>query len=289
MESKTIICWWSGGATSAVACKLAVDIFGLDSCEFLMIDTKNEDDDTYRFKKDCEKWYGKKINTISAIPERFESIQDVWRKYKSLNIAQGAVCSLHLKMKVRERWQKNNDYKHQVFGYDFQKKEMNRALSIKLNHPTTKAIFPLLMYGYTKSKCMEILEDAGIAIPNSYKYGFQNNNCIKTGCVQGGVGYWQKMKREHPDKFIKMANIEHELTNEKGKPVTMLKDQSAQAKKSGIEKVFLIKHPKYPNHKSIDDMPKCKVEAIFECNGFCGTDDLNERTTAEKQLNFDFE
>lgn len=26
--SKDIIAWWSGGITSAVACKLAVDIFG---------------------------------------------------------------------------------------------------------------------------------------------------------------------------------------------------------------------------------------------------------------------
>lgn len=27
MENKKIICWWGGGITSAVACKIALDLF----------------------------------------------------------------------------------------------------------------------------------------------------------------------------------------------------------------------------------------------------------------------
>lgn len=61
-----IICWWSGGVTSAVACKLALDLYR-DSCEFIMIDTGNEDPDTYRFKKDCERWYNAEIKTIGRV------------------------------------------------------------------------------------------------------------------------------------------------------------------------------------------------------------------------------
>ena len=48
-----IICWWSGGIASAVACKLSIDIYGIDRCRFIMIDTANEDLDTYRFRDDC--------------------------------------------------------------------------------------------------------------------------------------------------------------------------------------------------------------------------------------------
>lgn len=44
---KPVIAWWSGGVTSAVACKWAIDWFGLDSVRIVFIDTKNEDDDTY--------------------------------------------------------------------------------------------------------------------------------------------------------------------------------------------------------------------------------------------------
>ena len=103
--SNSIICWWSGGVTSAVACKIAIDIYGKENCRVIMIDTGNEHEDTYRFKDDCQRWYGIEIETITTIGNKFESIQDVWEKYKSLNVATGAICSTHLKRKVREKWQ----------------------------------------------------------------------------------------------------------------------------------------------------------------------------------------
>ena len=289
--SSSVICWWSGGVTSAVACKVAIDLFGADNCRVIMIDTCNEDDDTYRFKSDCEKWYGCRIETITAIGEKWKSIQDVWMTRKSLNTATGAICSAELKRVVREKWQKQNSFKHQVFGFEFDPKEFNRAKALTLNHPDAKAIYPLLMLGLTKEDCIDIISVHGIGVPNAYTLGFRNNNCLKTGCVQGGVGYWQKMKRDSPGKFNAMADMEHELTKLKGVPVTMLKDQSKEAKlKSKDDKtkafVFLRKHPSYPDLKSIDEMPECKVEPVFECNGMCGTNDLIERKESENQINF---
>ena len=62
-----IICWWSGGVTSAVACRLAIDIYGKDNCRIIFIDTFNEDDDTYRFRDDCQEWYGIEIESITGI------------------------------------------------------------------------------------------------------------------------------------------------------------------------------------------------------------------------------
>ncbi len=90
---KKVICWWSGGVTSAVACKIALDIYGVDKCDVIMIDTHNEDEDTYRFKDDCEKWYGKPISVISAIGETYDSINNVWERHLSLNVANGARCT----------------------------------------------------------------------------------------------------------------------------------------------------------------------------------------------------
>jgi hypothetical protein len=283
-----IICWWSGGVTSAVACKVAIDIYGIDRCKIIMIDTQNEDDDTYRFKLDCEKWYGKEIDTITYIGDKYESIQDVWRKHVSLNVATGAICSTILKRKCREEWQKTANYTHQVFGFEFEKKEFNRALGLTKNHPKTKAIYPLIMMAYDKIKTIKIIEDAGITIPKMYSLGFSNNNCFKTGCVQGGIGYWQKMQREFPSKFTAMAEMEHELTNQAGEPRTMLKDQSNKAKESGNTLVFLVKHQDYPNLKSIDDMPLCKVEPLFDCNGLCGVNDF-DRNPTEKEINYQLE
>ncbi len=45
-------------------------------------------------------------------------------------------------------------------------------------------------------------------------------------CIQGGIGYWQKVQRDMIEKFNTMADMEHELTDLRGEPVTMLKDQS---------------------------------------------------------------
>lgn len=293
---KDIICWWSGGVTSAVACKLAIQFFGKKRCRVIMIDTKNEHHDTYRFKEDCQQWYSLEIETITGIGEKYPNIKEVWRKHKSLNVATGAICSTQLKRKVREDWQKKNEFDHQIFGFEFDKKEFNRALSMNLNHTKVKPIFPLLMMGYSKDDCMRIVEDEGIEIPIMYKLGFKNNNCFGTGCVQGGIGYWQKIRDEFPQKFEDMANMEHELTDLKGEPVTMLKDQTKEAKqkvlktgKKWAQFIFLKKHPKYPEIISIDEKERGEVEPLFECNGFCGTNDLIERTESDGQINFQFD
>lgn len=286
-KEKDIICWWSGGITSAVACKKAIEIYGQSRCRVIMIDTYNEDEDTYRFKSDCEKWYGVEIETITGIGSKYKSIQDVWEYHESLNVATGAICSSELKRRVREKWQKENEYVHQVFGFEFDKKEFNRAMSMRDNHSKSKPIFPLLMLGYNKEDCLNVVQEAGIEVPRAYKLGFHNNNCLKTGCVQGGIGYWQKMKRDFPDKFEAMADMEWKLTDLRGQPVTMLKDQSKSAKESGNVLVFLKKHPDYPYLKSIDEMPDCEVKPLQECNGFCNTNAYNIKNPTQLEINFE--
>jgi len=280
---KDIICWWSGGVTSAVACFLAIQLFGIDRCRIIFIDTFNEHFDTYRFKNDCERWYGIEIETITGIGTEYKRIQDVWFSFLSLNVATGAICSSQLKRLVREKWEKENKFSHQVFGFDIS--EGKRSIQMKDNSPQAKAIFPLLFYAYSKKDCFDFLKYEFIPIPLMSWLGFHNNNCFGTGCVQGGIGYWQKMKKDFYFKFLRMAVIEHQLSKLAGRPVTMLKDQSKKAKKSGNELVFLVKNPAYPNLKCLDDFKQMKVEPLFECNGFCSTNDLEPNPT-EKQINY---
>lgn len=270
-----VICWWSGGVTSAVACKMAIDLYCPWNCRVIFMDTGNEDEDTYRFLKDCEKWYGLKIEVISFIGNKYDSIQSVWRQYKSLNSAQGAICSSSLKRDLRLAWEKENGWSYQVYGFDIS--ESKRARSMKLNHPQANPIFPLLFHAMSKKDCIEVIEAAGLSIPRAYYMGFLNNNCLKTGCVKGGIGYWQKMRREKPEVFQAMADMEHELSLAAGYPVTCLKDQSNEAKGKEDKKdalVFLVKNSLFPKNKELADMRECKVEPLVECNGFCFTNDL---------------
>ena len=102
-------------------------------------------------------------------------------------------------------------------------------------------------------------------------------------CVQGGIGYWQKVQRDFPDKFDAMAKVEHELTELKGEPVTMCKDQS---KGGGL--VFLKHNVKYPSIKDISMMKGREPKPLMDCNGLdCGVKDLDERNPTEKEINYD--
>lgn len=273
-----IIGWWSGGITSAVACKIGVDLYGKENMRIIFIDTMNEHEDTYRFMKDCAEWYGIEIETIKH--DKFNSIEEVWIKNKALNNATGAICSSTLKKTVREKWQKDNTWEYQIFGFDL--KESKRALGMVLNHPKTKPIFPLMMYGLNKEDCIKRVQEANIIVPSAYTLGYLNNNCLgkNFGCVQGGIGYWQKILRDNKEAFDKRAELEHKLTDLKGKPVTMLKDQS---KGGGL--VFLKPHPDYPDIKDITMMKGREPKPLVDCNGFCGINDLDTRSETEKEIN----
>lgn len=276
--------WVSGGVTSAVAVKIALDLFGKDNCRLVFIDTFNEDEDTYRFIENCEEWYGKKVEVITAIGDKFKNIEDVWMEYNSLNIAIGAKCSSTLKRDVRESWQRGNkNIKRHVFGFDIS--EPRRARAMRLNNPHIDPVFPLLMYGYSKEDCIKIVEDQGILVPRMYYLGFNNNNCFKTGCVQGGVGYWQKIQREFPEKFNKMAEVEHKLTNRKGKPVTMLRTNITKSNKERYP-LFLKPHPDYPELPLFKNQKGREPKPLMECNGFCGVNDLEARSSTELEINY---
>lgn len=268
-KDNPVIAWWSGGADSAVTCKLCLEWFGHDNVRIVFIDTRNEDDDTYRFKADCEKWYGKEIETISS--DKWESIEEVWEHYLSLNVATGAICSTELKRAVRQDFQNKNNFSYQAFGYDIE--EPGRAINIQNHHPDSKPIFPIIYKLLPKGEAIKIIQRAGVEPPAAYKMGYRNNNCGKTGCVKGGIGYWQKVQRDDLAKFDRMAAREHHYTDLKGEPVTICKDQSAAAKKRNggkAELVFLKPHPLYPLMKDISMMKGRPPEPLMECNGFCG-------------------
>mgnify|MGYP000452915422 CR=1 FL=1 len=150
MENK-IICWWSGGITSSVACKLAIDIYGIDNCRVIMIDTQNEHTDTYRFKNDCEKWYGQEIETIQN--KKYEDHLDVVLSTRYVNGAGGARCTKELKKNVRFDFEKGNKIAAQVWGYEFEASEINRAIRTQEQYAYTNPLFPLIENKLSKNYC----------------------------------------------------------------------------------------------------------------------------------------
>jgi hypothetical protein len=277
-----VIGWISGGVASAIACKLALDEWG-DRVELVFCDTSWEHPDTFRFIGDLEKVLGKKVKFIKS--KRFSNPEEIWRKYKGINFAHGAPCSMVLKKEVRIKEQDlENDF-GQIFGFDYGKKEMKRATNMLHNNPELNPIFPLVAKNFTREDIFKELQRLGVKQPIPYNH-FLNNNCIGDfkspigGCCQGGIGYWQKILKLFPHKYDYMANIEHEISLDKGEAVTICKDQ--RKGKEG-NRLFLKPSPEFPDIETIDVINGKQPLTPFECNGFCNTMDLMDLMGADDE------
>lgn len=200
-----IISWFSGGVTSAVACKIAQELY--ENVQPVFIETGGHHEDMTRFIKDCEKWFKVPVKVLQDT--RFIDHIDLCEKLRVVNFISGAECSRTLKKKVRQKYQKEIDFKGQVFGFEFDKKEINRAVRFKEQNPETKPLFPLIERKVNKAGCMSIIERVGIELPTMYKLGYSNNNCV--GCVKGGMGYWNKIREDFPKQFDRMAKVERKV------------------------------------------------------------------------------
>lgn len=204
-----IISWWSAGVTSAVATKLAIDKYGLDSVRPIYFQIDSAHQDNVRFKKQCEEWYGKEIEVHQA--KNYKDQYDVILKDKYVNGPGGARCTLVLKKRVRQRLEKEIEYNGQIFGFEYSKGEINRAIRFQEQYPDAKPIFPLIENKVNKKESLFYLEQQGIKRPEMYVLGYKNNNCI--GCVKGGMGYWNKIREDFPESFNKMATAERVVGN----------------------------------------------------------------------------
>lgn len=201
--SKRILAWFSCGAASAVAAKLAIEKYG-DAVEVVYCDTlAYEHPDNKRFMADVSKWLGREIKIIRS--EKYKDIYDVFEKTGWLVGPGGARCTTELKKVPRKKYQKPDDI--HVFG--FTSEEKHRVARFSEQNPELDAVFPLIEADLTKDDCHDFLRRNGIAQPAMYRLGYSNNNCI--GCVKGGVGYWQKIRNDFPDIYWKMAAMERKL------------------------------------------------------------------------------
>lgn len=171
--------------------------------------------DNARFMADCERWYGQKINTIKS--NEFNNQFEVIEKTGCVNTPEGAPCTLKLKKEVRWDFEKLHELSlfnrrtiaNQVWGYEFERKQVNRAIRHMQQYRNTHPLFPLIEKGITKDECAGMIITAGIELPKMYELGYSNNNCI--GCVKGGKGYWNKIRIDFPLTFDRMAKLERKV------------------------------------------------------------------------------
>lgn len=198
------LAWFSCGAASAVAAKLTVDRYG-DACEVVYCDTlATEHQDNSRFFADVERWLGVAIRVIRS--ERYASVDDVFEKRRYMSGIAGAICTTEMKKLPREAFQRESDT--HVFGYTADERE--RAHDFEERNPSLHVEWPLIEQNISKTRCLGMLDAAGIALPAMYSLGFDHNNCL--GCVKSqSPGYWNRTRRLFPDVFDRRAKQSREI------------------------------------------------------------------------------
>lgn len=195
-----VLSWFSCGAASAVATKLAIAQYGAADIVVVRCIVREEHPDNERFAADCEKWFGVPITNIIA--EEYDgSVINVNEVRQYWGGVDGAPCTRLLKKEPRERFQRPTD-KH-VFGYTADAKDMERWDSF-LDANNIDAVAPLIERGIQHADCLAMVQAAGIALPVMYLLGFKHNNCI--ACRKaGGQGYWNMVRTHFPIQFKQAA------------------------------------------------------------------------------------
>lgn len=199
MTPERIVCWFSCGAASAVATKLAIaENAGRLPLVVARCIVREEHPDNERFAAYCEKWFG--VPITSLINEKYDgSIYEVFRQRSYISGVAGAPCTMLLKKEVRQKFELPTD--RHVFGYCAE--EQGRWDDF-LDANNIDAVSPLIERGLEHSDCLAMIEQAGIVLPTMYLLGYKHNNCI--GCCKAqGAGYWNKIREDFPPMFRRMA------------------------------------------------------------------------------------
>lgn len=204
MQVFRYVAWFSCGAASAVAAKLAVDEYG-DKCVVVYCDTsKSEHPDNMRFLADVERWIGKPILKLKS--EKYDSVEQVFQERRYMSGIKGAICTTEMKKLPRLHWQDFDDV--HIWGLTFD--EQKRIKQFEQNNPELRLRWILRDHQLGKKQCLQLVEQAGIRLPEMYALGFEHNNCI--GCVKAtSPDYWRKVRRLFPEVFAERARRSREI------------------------------------------------------------------------------
>lgn len=191
--------------------------------KWIYIDIADQHPDSIRFIKDCEKAVGKEIEILRS--KEYSSVEECVRVFGGFrNPGNGfAPCTNWLKKRVRKEWEEQHKDCELTYVWGFDLKEKNRAERTMEANPQANHLFPLLDRQLSKEEVHGLFERTfDFARPRMYEMGYPNNNCI--GCVKGGMGYWNHIRKDFPEVFESRAKLERDvgysiLKDSKGKPV----------------------------------------------------------------------
>lgn len=239
-----------------------------DVDDWIYIDIADQDEDSLRFIRDCEKVIGKEIQIMRS--SQYHCVDDCYRAFGGFKDARNgfAPCTNWLKKRVRKQWEWEHQNDELIYVWGFDAKEKRRAEATIEANPQAEHEFPLIDRNLSKQDVHAMLQNLGIKRPRLYDMGYPNNNCMP--CCKGGAGYWNKIRIDFPELFERRVKLERELG------YAMLKDKNGP--------LFLDTLDPHRGNMNMEIFPECGVMCyIAEAE----IDDLNKEelddTTMRKE------
>ena len=182
--------------------------------EYFFTDTGKELPEVYDFLGRLEGFLGKPIARLN--PDRDF---DFWlREYNNfLPSPRTRWCTRQLKLRPFEDWIRPDlEAGVKIFSYVAIRADENHREGLTATHPNLQVVLPLRERGIDKSGVIELLEGAGIGLPQYYRWR-SRSGC--TFCFFQQKIEWVNLMREHPDAFEEAKRYEKNAL-EHGSPFT---------------------------------------------------------------------
>jgi 3'-phosphoadenosine 5'-phosphosulfate sulfotransferase (PAPS reductase)/FAD synthetase len=204
MTSPRTLVWFSRGAASAIAWQLTKR--DAPDCVAVHCATNAEHPDSDRFERDWCRVMNDNVTTLQS--DEYSDTWDVWQKTRWLAGINGARCTGELKVAPSLAFQRPDDI--HVFGYTADADDVRRANRLRETYFEMQIRTPLIDAGLTKEAVLAMVQRQGVDLPEMYRLGFRNNNCIP--CVKAtSPDYWALVRKTHPQHFDRMSKLSREL------------------------------------------------------------------------------
>ncbi|GLV56331.1 hypothetical protein KDH_31720 [Dictyobacter sp. S3.2.2.5] len=199
----------SGGLASAVTAERVIQRYGRDQVLLWFADTLYEDDDLYRFVRECmQRWRG----TLYWYTDGRTPLEVAAQK-KLIPCNLAAPCSYELKVKPFRQFILAMPSLPVVYiGLDHWEKR--RLISVKESYakaiPDVLVDYPLLWEPYEVRPLTDVCrQDWHIEPPRLYSLGFSHNNCGGR-CVRQGIREWIRLGTHFPERYQACEEWEQE-------------------------------------------------------------------------------
>lgn len=200
---------YSGGAGSYAAAKRVCERYGSENVTLLCADTLSEADDWRDFVNESAAVLGAELVMLTHG-------LDVWQladQQRAIPSSRMGFCTRILKREPMDAWREQHcepDDTVIYLGFDWT--EGHRLERAKTAMKPWKVEAPLMWQPILdKAECLTMIRTDGLPFPTAYDLGLPHNNCLKFGCVKGGIRYWARLLDVLPDTFARTEALEADM------------------------------------------------------------------------------